>query len=197
MKKLNALKLASAVAFSFAAIAAQAAPTFSLGYGDTSVKLDPIFTGALQSLNVTPGALGRTHIVNGTAFFPIADGDFDFGTAKGEIAHFGGLSLKAGATFVELRDFIIDTSSKPVLTGKVVVNDSFVARIPLFDLELPALTLPLATPRSNYSPLQVPGVKVSLNATAAAALNQVFGVTAFSAGIPIGQAKVNTYAIRH
>jgi hypothetical protein len=179
------------------ACAASAAPTFSVGYGDTSVKLDPIFTGALASLKVTPGVIGKSRLRDGVVNFPIADGDFDFGTAKGEIAHFGGLTLTAGSTVVELRDFIIDTSAAPVLTGKVVANDNFVARIPLFDLQLPALSLPLATPRYNYSPLKVPGVKVKLNATAAAALNSVFGVTAFVPGIPIGEAQVSTYVITH
>jgi hypothetical protein len=174
-----------------------AAPTLSVGYGDTSVKLDPIFVGALQSLSVTPSAIGSSRIVNGVAFFPVIDGDFDFGTAKGEISHRGGLALKAGNTIVELADFLIDSSGEaPVLTGKVIVNDSFVGRITLFDLTLPALTLPLQAPR-GWGQLRVPGVKVALNAGAAEALNSVFNVTAFAGGIPIGEATVKTFAFGH
>lgn len=180
------------------ATTAIAAPTQSVGYGDTSVKLDPIFVGALTSLKVTPSVFGRAHLRDGVASFPVTDGDFDFGTAKGEFTHAGGLKLTAGTTVVELGDFIIDTSgAKPVLTGKVIANDNFVARITLFDLALPALTLPLATPPSGWSTLKIPGVKVTLNAGAAAALNGVFNVTAFAGGIPIGEATVKTYTFGH
>jgi hypothetical protein len=178
-----------------AALSINAAPTLSVGYGDTSVKLDPAFVGALTSLSVTPSAIGYSRLKDGVATFPVIDGDFDFGTAKGEITHLGGLMLKAGNTTVELRDFIIDTSgAAPVLTGKVIANDSFVARIPLFDLTLPALTLPLAAPTRGWGQLKVPGVKVTLNAGAATALNGVFNVTAFTGGFAIGEATVKTYA---
>jgi hypothetical protein len=172
-----------------------AAPTLNVAYGDTQVKLDPVFTNALATLKVTPGVIGYSRLRDGVVSFPIIDGDFDFGTAKGEITHVGGLTLKAGDTLVELRDFLIDTSgAAAIISGKVVVNDNFVARIPLFDLKLPALTLPLAAPTSNYAPLNVPGVKVTLNAGAATALNSVLKVTAFAGGIPIGDATVKTYA---
>ena len=77
------------------------------------------------------------------------------------------------------------------------MNDNFVARIPLFDLKLPALTPPLAAPKNGWGALTVPGVKVTLNAGAATALNTVFGVTAFAGGIPIGEATVRTYAFGH
>jgi hypothetical protein len=191
------LLLASAISSLAFASAVHAAPTLPLGYGDTSVKLDPIFVGALTSLKVTPSAIGSSWIRDGVAYFPVSDGDFDFATAKGEITHRGGLALTAGTTVVELADFLIDTSgAAPVLTGKVIVNDSFVGRIPLFDLALPALTLPLAAPR-GWGQLKVPGVKVTLNAGAATALNGVFNVTAFTGGIPIGEATVKTFAFGH
>jgi hypothetical protein len=194
--KIKLLIASVASSFAFAA-AVQAAPTLPLGYGDTSVKLDAAFVGALTTLKVTPSAIGSSWIKDGVAYFPVSDGDFDFGTAKGEIAHRGGLALTAGSTVVELADFLIDTSgAAPVLTGKVIVNDSFVARIPLFDLTLPALTLPLAAPR-GWGQLKVPGVKVTLNAGAATALNGVFNVTAFTGGIPIGEATVKTFAFGH
>ena len=193
MKKLFISSFVSLLAAS-----AFAAPTLTVGHGDTSVKLDPIFVNALTTLKVTPGPIGYSRIKDGVAYFPVNDGDFDFATAKGEISHYGGLSLRAANTNVELGDFIIDTSgAAPILTGKVIVNDNFVARIPLFDLKLPALTLPLAAPKNGWGALMVPGVKVTLNAGAATALNTVFGVTAFAGGIPIGEATVRTYAFGH
>jgi hypothetical protein len=185
----------SAIATLGLSMSAFAAPTLNVAYGDTQVKLDPVFTNALTTLKVTPGVIGYSRLRDGIVSFPIIDGDFDFGTAKGEITHVGGLTLAAGNTLVELRDFLIDTSGPAaIITGKVVVNDNFVARIPLFDLKLPALTLPLAAPNSGYAHLTVPGVKVTLSATAATALNSVFSVTAFAGGIPIGDATVRTFA---
>jgi hypothetical protein len=185
------LSIATVAAFSGAA---HAAPTLPLGYGDTTVKLDAGFVAALTSLKVTPSAIGSSRLKNGAINFPITDGDLDFANAKGEISHSGGLTLKAGNTAVELRDFLIDTSgAAPIITGKVVVNDNFVARIPLFDLQLPALTLPLAAPQ-GIAHLTIPGVKVTLSAGAAGALNGVFGITALGGGLAIGEATVRTVA---
>jgi hypothetical protein len=182
------------VSLAFSA-AASAAPTLPLGYGDTTVKLDAGFVAALTSLNVTPSAIGSSRLRNGAINFPITDGDLDFGNAKGEISHSGGLTLKAGNTSVELRDFLIDTSgAASIITGKVVVNDNFVARIPLFDLTLPALSLPLAAPSAGLAHVTIPSVKVKLNAGAAGALNSVFGITALAGGFPIGEATVRTIA---
>jgi hypothetical protein len=191
------MKRASFAVLAMSALAsvAFAAPTLQLGYGDTTVKLDAAFVNALSTLNVTPGTLGQSRLRNGAVNFPITDGDIDFANAKGEISHSGGLTLRAGTTTVELRDFLIDTSgAAPVITGKVVVNDNFVARITLFDLQLPTLTLPLATPQSSLAHLTIPGVKVKLNAGAADALNGVFGITALAGGFPIGEATVRTIA---
>lgn len=79
----------------------------------------------------------------------------------------------------------------PVLTGSVKANDSVVARIALFDLAL--ASAPQARQLRRYGTLQVDDVAVTLSAEAASALNDVFGVTAFAAGLPIGTARVNTY----
>ena len=55
---------------------------------------------------------------------------------KAELIHSGGLSLTAGGTVVELRDFIISTGSKPEITGLVEVDGKVVGRLALFDLSL-------------------------------------------------------------
>lgn len=166
----------------------QAAPTEQLVGGSTSVQLSSEFAGALGSLGVQPGAVGKGRLRRGVAAFPIAGGQIDLGTAKTEIIHRGGLSLKAGETTVELTDFVISTlGDRPVLTGLVTVNDSLAFRAPLFALELPSLTLPLSPRRSR---LVVPEVKVTLTKEAADALNQVFNVSAFQPGFNIGTATV-------
>jgi hypothetical protein len=97
---------------------------------------------------------------------------------------------------VTLSDFIIDTSNpaQSQLTGIVTVNGSYVGRITLFDLGLPAVSLPLQ-PTANFV-LYLPGVNLTLDSAAAAALNQVFKVNAFAAGIPIGTATITSFISR-
>lgn len=197
-------KLFSAFASTAAAITvsvvsvstAIAAPTAGLQSGYTAVKLDPGFTAALTSLNVKLGTLPKSGVYQGQAYFPIVGGAIDLASAKGEIPHAGGLTLTAGVTRVELSDFVIDTfEAAPVLTGIVVVNDSIVARIPLFDLTLPpGFAVPLTADRGRFITLNNVGVK--LNLTAATALNDVFKVTAFAGGFTIGTAKVQTVTVR-
>lgn len=161
--------------------------------GLTSVRLSSDFANALTALQLDargafPGRLSR-----GTASFPITGGTLDTATLRGEIVHSGGLILsKRPATTVKLESFIIDTtrSSGIVLTGLVSANGAVVGRIPLFDLQLPAA-------RGfgfDFTRVQLDGVGVRLRPEAAAALNGVFGTTAFVAGFNIGTASVDGYA---
>lgn len=171
-------------------VTAPNANTPSALFGTTQVALGGTFVGALNTLGVTPGVIFPTQIVNGVATFPIESGTIELATAKGEINHSGGLTLTAGTTKVRLTSFLIDTTgAAPVITGLVAANDAVVGRIPLFDLVPQGLTLPL---RAGAGALQ--NVNVELNATAAEALNAVFGVTAFSGGFPIGVATVNVFS---
>ncbi|MDX2040917.1 MAG: hypothetical protein SF097_06695 [Acidobacteriota bacterium] len=166
-----------------------AAPTALLTDGKTTVTLSNDFLGALVALRLSAGTVGEGTLRSGVASFPVTGGALDLATAKGEINHTGGLVLAAGSTRVELLSFNIDTSgSRTVLTGLVTVNGDFVGRLPLFDLTLPAVTLPLQPQAFNN--LFLPGVKVALSAEAAQALNTVFGVTAFTEGFNIGTASL-------
>ena len=69
------------------------------------------------------------------------------------------------------------------------VDDETIERVPLFDLFLNA------GPVRRYSLLFVHDVELTLTAAAAAALNDIFGVSAFAEGIPIGTASVFTAVI--
>ncbi len=183
------LMLAAALAFAVGQVAA--APTVSTIGGDTRVTLSSTFLGALGSLGVTASPSFPASIRNGNARFPIPTGEIDATTFKGEIVHNGGLNLTAGTLTVNISSFVIDTTgSAPVLTGIAKVNDSLVGRITLFDLALGAA--PQVQSFGRYGTLRINDVAVTLNAEAAATLNDVFGVTAFTAGIPIGTARVNT-----
>jgi hypothetical protein len=165
--------------------------TKTLFTGRTSVKLSSTFTSALTDLNVSVGRVFPTEVENGSVGFPITGGAIDLDTASGNILHSGGLTLKAGDVKVALQSFIIDTTAKPVITGLVVVNGKLVGRLPLFDLTLPAgFSLPLHLKENR---LVLKSVGVTLDATAAGALNGVFNVNAFTPGFPIGTAQVVAY----
>lgn len=188
LNRLGVLLLASALALP---LASTAAPTVSTVSGNTTVQLSPTFTGALASLHVSAAASSPARLSGANASFPIPGGEVDLGTVKGEIEHNGGLDLIAGARKVNISSFVIDTTGpSPVLTGLVKVDDTLLGRLTLFDL---GLTSGPQVKRSAYSgKLKISGVQVTLSADAAAALNSVFNVTAFTAGLPVGVATVDS-----
>ena len=182
--------LAAALVAALAA-PALAAPTVNTRLGDTRVTLSPQFTGALQSLQVNVSTVFPTRLRSGVVDFPIPAGEIDLQSLKGEIVHDGGLNLRAGSTTVTLSSFVIDTTGRaPVLTGLVKANDSVVGRLPLFDIALNRP--PSVREGGSIDILAIDNVGLTLNAEAAAALNGAFNVSAFSAGIPIGTARVHT-----
>ncbi len=159
--------------------------------GQTSVGLSPELVNALNSLNVEASGFGNTRIRNGVARFSITGGAVDLNNTRVEIIHNGGLTLRAGQTEVGLTDFVItNLNGQPTLTGLVVVNGDIVTRAPLFDLRVGRIRTANRGGRNN---LNISNVNVTLTETAAGALNQAFGVTAFTAGFNIGQARVNTF----
>lgn len=192
---LRALLLPAILATALSASPAVAAPTVDTITGDTRVELSSTFLDALTSLGVTPSPSSPGLIRGTNAIFPIVAGEIDLSNAAGEIAHRGGLNLTAGATTVTISSFVIDTSGDaPVLTGLVKANDSLVARIELFDL---ALGSPPSAGQGTgvLGSLLIENVDVTLTDTAAAALNEAFGVTAFVEGIPVGTARVRGFTI--
>ncbi len=204
--QMNPLKLGRPALIGAAAVAltlglslpAVAAPTADFVLGTTNVQLSGDFVNALTSLKVPPGAIGDGRLRNGIAAFPIISGAGDIGATKLEINHRGGLSLKAGGTIVELTDFAItNLGGKPVLTGLVKANDDLVGRIPLFDLTLASAPTTQSLRLRNYTQrltvVEVKNVNVALSQDAATALNGVFKVTAFQAGLNIGTAKVQAF----
>jgi hypothetical protein len=168
---------------------ALAEPTGQLFGGGTTVKLSSELTDALASLGVGVKPIRPASLRGARASFPIPAGVIDLETLKGDVFHSGGLSLEAGGTRVDLLNFVIDAHAEPALTGVVSVNGDVVGRVPLFDLSLNA------APVRRYSLLFVHDVELTLTAAAAAALNDIFGVSAFVEGIPIGTASVFTAVI--
>ena len=131
--------------------------------GKTEVVLDPGAAAALTSLGVKVQPLfASVRQAGGKTFigFPIVGNPND-----GTIEHLGGLLLYSKSAWVSLTNYTIDLD-RGVLSGKV----NFGARADLF-------TLGAATPD---------GVTLALTAGAAQALNDTFGVDAFTEGLVIG-----------
>ncbi len=182
--------VAFAVALSASTAPAIAAPTAQINGGYTLVEFLPEFVGALTSLQIAPSKNLPGTLYQAIGFFPITGGRLDASNAKGEVPHSGGIRLTRGATQVALTDFIIDTASgAPKLTGMVTANGSVVGRIPLFNVALPAITLPLQLPPGPEI-LLIEGSRIALTQEAATALNGVFSTNAFAAGFEVGIASV-------
>lgn len=202
LPRLRSLALAATATAAVAVAApAAAAPSVQLTLGVTQVALSSEFVGALGALGVTPdnvlpGALYTTSRGARVAF-PIPTGELDGDGPKLEILHSGGLTLTAGSTRVALTSFIIENLGGQLqLTGVVKANDSIVGRIPLFDIALtqaPSLSDPAKRGLFGIrsAQLTIKGANVTLTDDAAGALNGVFGVSAFTAGFPIGVAEVS------
>ncbi|MBK7792083.1 MAG: hypothetical protein IPJ62_05895 [Betaproteobacteria bacterium] len=125
---------------------AVAAPTAQINGGYTLVEFLPDFVNALTSLGIAPSKTLPATLYQRIGYFPITGGRIDAATARGEVAA-RAPDADQGATQVVLSDFIIDTASgQPELTGIVTANGTIVGRIPLFNLALPAIALPLTLP---------------------------------------------------
>jgi hypothetical protein len=192
MKMLVPAVCTAVVALSLSPMNAHAQRAVTAYAGTTDVTLSSGFVGALESLNVKLGLVNPTMVSGTVASFPITGGAIDLDTASGNFVHSGGLTLEGGANKVRLQSFIIDTTaSTPVITGIVIVNNKVVGRLPLFDLRFPAgFKVPLNTKGNT---LALTGVGLLLDAKAAAALNSVYSVSAFTPGFNVGTAKVTAY----
>lgn len=148
-------------------------------YGATTLKLDPAAVAALTGLGVTPAPIRPAKaLASGELAFPIVN-RFKSALRSGVVRHSGGISLTAGSTRVELRDFDIDVGGQ-VLTA--VVGG---ARVPILDLDV-------STARVSFDDggLAVGPVGGRLTAVAAGALNSAFGTTGIPAGLKLGDATV-------
>lgn len=178
-----------------------AKPTYELvpGASQTSVVLAGGFVSALGSLGVTPGGLeaGNLRVAGGvaTATFGIPTARIDASNLRLQIVHTGGLSLRAGSTYVTLSDFIIENfAAGPRLTGLVKVNETIVGRVPLFTLTLtgtPEVKSYDSTTDTGTAGTISIKARLTLTDVAARALNGIFGVSAFVKDFVIGDATVS------
>ena len=165
--------------------------------GSTAVALDAGFTQALTSLGLTPGTVGSATLSGSTVTFPITGGTvtvYDKSSGyrpwvQGVLFHSGsGLSLTAGGTTVELRDFTIDPGKPARLFGSVYVNGTQAApSAPLFDLNGKNLGAPTTDSSGNTV---LSGTQVTISPEAAALLNSTFNTTAVTGGLLVGTSTI-------
>jgi hypothetical protein len=173
-----------------AATTTYAQKTVTAESGTTNVTLDSSFLSALSSLGVAPGVVQPTMLNGATVNFPITGGAVDLATGIGQLTHSGGLTLTAGSTVATLQTFIIDSTGRmPVVTGLVVVDGKMIGRLPLFDISAPQGTM--APLHLENGMLNLNGFGLTLDSTAASALNTVFHITALKGGLPVGMVQIS------
>jgi len=163
----------------------------------TTVTLSSEFLKGLTDLKVTPGVVGKTKLTDGKLIFPITGGSatlYEKGTTGsdpyivGVIEHDGqGITLSAGGSKVELKNFDVDAGKSEIRTDITVDGAAFGKDVPTFIADGTNLEYPPTTEGNNAI---LEGTEVKLSAGAAEALNMVFKVTAFEEGFPIGVAKI-------
>ncbi len=153
----------------------------------TSVTLDAGTAKALQSLGVAVAPVGSATFdaKTGTVSFPITGGfaaiHSDLGYKPGYIAgtvihQASGLKFSKGAKSLTVTDFVVDPGNS-ILTASAGGKSG----IPLLDLDGTAVKV-----GSAGSDVTLDGTVAKLTKTGADALNATFGVTAFTAGLPLG-----------
>jgi hypothetical protein len=154
--------------------------------GATTLALSDGAAGALSSLGITLAPLKPARAGEDGVAFPITAGKLDRKTYAGRIKHAGGLSLTRGSTVVKLRNFWINVDGAPDLTARVGSS-----RVSILDLDLSGAKIS----RSGRK-LTIAGVRATLTAAAAGALNDAFETDAFKEGLEIGTATVSGRAAK-
>jgi hypothetical protein len=162
----------------------------------TSVALDSGFVAALTTLGLTPSVLGTATLANGAISFPITGGNVKYykkGVVNpyvtGSIEHQGsGLQLTAGATNVELQNFVVNPGNSKLYGDVSVDGKAFASDVYLFNLDGSTLQ-PLQANAADGTAV-LTGTRVLISPDAAAALNKVFSTTAVMAGTLVGIATI-------
>jgi hypothetical protein len=150
---------------------------------DTTLVLDATTATVLTGLGVEVSPIAPATAANDGIAFPITGGTVASDTLAGTIEHSGGLRFSAGGTTVDVTDFVVDTTAG-TLTATVGEG-----QVPLLALDLSGLE------RSMEGDVIVAsGIDATLAGEAATALNEAFGVEAFTEGLAIGTVTVRATA---
>ncbi|MBJ7610416.1 MAG: hypothetical protein JF887_13440 [Candidatus Dormibacteraeota bacterium] len=163
----------------------------------TSVDIDPATAGVLQKngVSVAPVAPATASMANGglTVSFPITNGyvavfpQSSLPFLRGFISHDGGLTFTAGGKSITVTDFMVNPGNSE-LYGTVGGSG---AVVPLLDIDGSKVVMTT----DSAGAIHLDGAVAKLSATAASALNSTFGVTLFTAGIPLGVVHIIATAV--
>jgi hypothetical protein len=192
-RSLSKAALFAALACTPSLVLAQTSQTPSVDFGRTTVQLSPSFVNSIAGLGAVITDLHNNPLQNNAITVRATGGTVDLTTSAGEVEHTGGLLVNAAGTILRIQNFTLDTSNptNPVLTADFVVNDHFLSRMPLFNVQPPAgASLPL---QLQAGVLQVNGLVLTLAPATASAINTVLGGQFVQAGTNIGTA--NAYVV--
>lgn len=153
----------------------------------TTVVVDPATAMVLSQnhVTVTPVGPATASTTNGLSVtFPITNGyvavypSTSLPFIRGMVTHSGGLTFSAGGKSLTVTDFMVNAGTSELYA---TVGGSG-AVVPLLDIDGSKVTM--TTDASGN--ILLDGAVAKLSATAAGALNSTFGVTLFTAGIPLG-----------
>lgn len=141
--------------------------------GTTTLTFSPEAMGVLANQGIALAPISPGSAAGASLSFPIRPSKIDAKTLDGQILQRGGLSLTKGATRVEVANFSITLVGRPILSAPGPGD--------LFALDM-------STTKRSVSgrTLRLTGIVARLTPEAAAALNQVFGTTAFQPGMTVG-----------
>ena len=165
----------------------------ALGGRATNVDLDAGTATVLKNngVNVTPVAPATVSTSGSTttASFPISQGYVSVYPMdqqpfiRGTFSHVGGLTFSAGGKSITATDFIVNPGSSS-LTATVGGQ-----AVKLLDLDGTNVKV-----TQDGSITRVEGTVAKLSSAAASALNQTFGVSLFTQGIPLGVVRIAAVA---
>ncbi len=150
---------------------------------NTTLVLEPATATVLTGLGVEVTPIAPATAQGDGIAFPITGGTVASDTLAGSIEHSGGLRFAVGGTNVDVTDFVVDT------TAGTLTATTGGAELPLLSLDLSGLERSM-----EGDAIVASGIKATLAAEAATALNEAFDVTAFTAGLPIGTVTVRATA---
>jgi hypothetical protein len=147
--------------------------------GYTALTPDAGTVQALAAQGITVAPLKGTKLgTAGDLILPLVSGLVERDTLVGRIRHAGGIVFSKGGTEVPVANFNLDVTRQPLLSSLTAAGR----------LDLADVTLPQTAPAVSGDRLTVEGIGLALTASAAAALNETFSTTVFTAGMPLGTA---------
>lgn len=179
-RALGVRTLTSGMPLGTAAVRAKFAQLLFTG-GTTTLTFGSEAMGVLADQGISLAPISPGSATGASFSFPIRPSRVDAKSLDGQILQRGGLSLTKGSTRVDVANFSITLAGRPILSAPGPGD--------LFALDL-------STMKKSVSgrTLRLTGVVARLTPEAATALNQVFGTTAFHAGITVGPITVTAKA---